>query len=475
MTRVERPHSQKTRRRTAWIVLVAVAIGGLLLPSLSDRARHAATSTISPFAVPTGVPLPPRVSSLYSAEFDVVAIDERHLEMGVASEKPPSLYSFTLASVDDSALSIRLQPHNVVPLATPLRRNYFRKTAFVLTLPRLPPGFYRVALSVRDQKPTLGQDNSFYVPSRPFRLPPLYAGERFRVLNSAFAPSTVLPDDVLRVTSTAAAGSGLWGVDERTGAHVRLPARRTEIGTLSGLTALVDDKGVEAARAILAGRRMWPLGYVPVTCVAGPKILLSGSLAPWATIRVLDVARLSNTVQQTNLGLLGNRQSDLRASAYWAINPLFIRFDLSTPPEIRLDAPVIQPRVTQRPSSVNPARTYEEAWNNIAHYGSGACFNLTTMLSDAWEAGRTLASGSPLGQANLPQQFRDAIIAGRVKIGMTPAMVAAAVGYPSRYGTAAKMLSLSTWEYENGVPWSFSVYFRRGRVVESTQDQATLP
>jgi hypothetical protein len=44
-------------------------------------------------------------------------------------------------------------------------------------------------------------------------------------------------------------------------------------------------------------------------------------------------------------------------------------------------------------------------------------------------------------------------------------MVAASVGYPSIYGTAAQMRRLGTWEYVLPAPFSYTVKFEDGKVV----------
>jgi hypothetical protein len=61
--------------------------------------------------------------------------------------------------------------------------------------------------------------------------------------------------------------------------------------------------------------------------------------------------------------------------------------------------------------------------------------------------------------------IRRQVMNGQVTVGMTHAMVAWSLGFPSQYGTRAELLHAPLWRYPGPAGGGSTVYFRDDRVV----------
>ncbi len=86
------------------------------------------------------------------------------------------------------------------------------------------------------------------------------------------------------------------------------------------------------------------------------------------------------------------------------------------------------------------------------------------LAADPFHVERLLSLRPPIDKT-WPPRFRDAIAKGAVMVGMSRAMVAASIGYPTIFADIAGLQKMDVWRYDAPAPFSSSVYFQNGVVV----------
>jgi hypothetical protein len=192
---------------------------------------------------------------------------------------------------------------------------------------------------------------------------------------------------------------------------------------------IVTDANERQARSSYEGRTVWGFGRFELAC--GKTTYETPPLTPLRIRRIVRVLGASPTlhVGEQAVGILG------AGFAFTTAAPLIVFFD--------------GPRAMQFPGETSPSKCV--FWR---------------MLGDAWQLDVTYSPSSP-HQAH--PEWSDATLAdiakGRVRSGMSHAMVAWALGFPNTFGMRAELMRLSTWIYDAPPPGRSQVDFRGDRVV----------
>lgn len=97
---------------------------------------------------------------------------------------------------------------------------------------------------------------------------------------------------------------------------------------------------------------------------------------------------------------------------------------------------------------------------------SGHCLGIYRLLSDAWDFERAYSLTSPLDPGRKwPAKAKTMILSGKISKGMTPDMIAWAIGWPSSTATKNDLLELDHWLYYAPPPYSMDLYFKKGRLA----------
>ena len=232
----------------------------------------------------------------------------------------------------------------------------------------------------------------------------------------------------LRVTLASEDGGGTKIVD--------VPS--SDVDSIPGLIPLADDDVAKALDAKYAGRDVYPIGDFAPTCTfadGSARILTTEETTP---LRVRHIVRLSGVSVHWDLGPMILRNLDAGQN-YLFVDPLLVIYD-GAPVDGALTSPPFE--------------------------GLG-CASGSDEIADDWDFGRSLAPTAFLSNnPDLSDAQRTAIQRHTVILGMSKAMVAASVGYPSVFGTAEKIMTLDTWEYALPPPSSFTVRFKDGKVAD---------
>jgi hypothetical protein len=192
---------------------------------------------------------------------------------------------------------------------------------------------------------------------------------------------------------------------------------------------IVSDANERSARAAYEGHTVWGFGRFELAC--GKR---GYETPPFTALRIRRIVRVLGTsptlhVGEQSVGILG------AGFAFTTVAPLVVFFD--------------GPHDMQFPGETSASKCV-----------------LWRMLGDAWQLDVTYSPSSP-HQAH--PEWSDATLAdiakGRVRPGMTHAMVAWALGFPNTFGTRAELMRASTWTYDAPPPARSHVDFRGDRVM----------
>jgi hypothetical protein len=209
------------------------------------------------------------------------------------------------------------------------------------------------------------------------------------------------------------------------------------VNSVSGLTPIIADANVERLNREYQGRDVYVLGDFVPTCDAAGGYETNVALDRTTPLHVQRIVRLYGASASWGIGPMASRETD-SGTKYVAVNPILVIFDGRKDGDVLSEPP----------------------------FAGHGCFDAYAEFADAWDYERTFAKTSALlAHPEWPAVVRDAIKSGNVLLGMTYEMVAASVGYPSIYGTAAQMRRLGTWEYVLPAPFSYTVKFEDGKVV----------
>ncbi len=297
---------------------------------------------------------------------------------------------------------------------------------------------------------------TIYVPPRPERMPAPGIGERFIFLtnfgyNEQHSPAVVdergAPLQLYQVaarpltfTRTVSISSGESGVRfERSGGN---GSTVTFLGfsdprDVPGLYPLVEDQASKRMNLEYAGRPVWtrgtPTEYCDVYCGFAP---------PNAEFFVVGVYRTRGYAEDMAIRQAGGRNL-VQPTSFRALDPLVVALR---------DRGGRGPRPRSMPLPDAGPNAY-------------------ATFSDDWDLERAYSLVS-MDQAHpeWPVSVRDAIVLEKPKLGMTRDMITWMLGYPSTYGTIAKMNSLDTWNFD-GPPstdmnFNFTFDFQNDRVVK---------
>jgi hypothetical protein len=93
------------------------------------------------------------------------------------------------------------------------------------------------------------------------------------------------------------------------------------------------------------------------------------------------------------------------------------------------------------------------------------------VVADDWQFDRLFSLKSGISQhPDWTDDMHKNVIAGKLKTGMTHAMVAWTMGWPGDPGTKKSMLAWSKWRYDIIKPYNFWVYFEGDKVVRFGED-----
>lgn len=324
----------------------------------------------------------------------------------------------------------------------------------------LRPGMYRITVNlgpgfafdgdgkpVAIDKPFAKPSVSVYVPMASAEAASPTKGGLFVVLPALGGPAgTTFSDDrrapidvqslagrVLKLASITGPSLQFTSVDE----PESITAARSGGPLPSEVYGLSADPTVWALRAKYVGHLVWGFGGLEFADGS------AGSGSTRDPLTVAGIYRVEGYAAKIAVGLPQYWRDD-RASAFIALDPILVVF--RTPENITTPA--------------GTAPTMRSAY---------------ALVSDGWDFERSYSLESIRGaHPEWSSATVEAIVDGKVELGMTKPMIAWMFGYPSIYGTVSSIEQLDTWTYDAPTPFQFTVHFRDG-VVSKFDPPGTLP
>jgi hypothetical protein len=329
----------------------------------------------------------------------------------------PSPRPFALASVDR---------HAVIPLRL---LGLTSSTVLTYESSELPAGLYQsIVGGVRTA--------SFYLAPEPDATPALAPGQRFLALPGVIDDATSdafgkFPGTTPLTLIARKSGALQFRVGESNDTFWVASGAQSAT-SVAGMKPIVEDAAALQAAQRYVGRTVYPTADFAGLCVDSTGSVDAGSGGGFtpAALRVASVFRLYGVV--TTINLDANTVDD--AAELTVVNPLVFGFAAPMPHDI-FGAP------------------------------GARCVALYAVIADPWQIERTM-SLHPLIDPAWPARYRKAIAAANVLPGMTYDMVVASIGYPSAFGTAAHLRTLTDWSYERPAPFGADVYFKNGHVTK---------
>ncbi len=351
----------------------------------------------------------------------------------------------------------------------------------------LKPGLYALQIAV----PVNGTDTAtgkpivlseptaslrVYVPPLPNQRPSQSPGQRFLCLPGweedlpyLDAQGRVVPRARLAlkiVTLKRIDRSGRWPMLYFTAEGCRGQFHIENGGPLSalpGLKPLVEDDTARRLRAKYEGKQVWGYGGLNGECVTASAeergSLGTGIQTPY-TLRHL--VRIAAEPVELAIGASPNVLGGYRQSAFITSRPLV--------------AVLERPRRAQvlgfsYVSAGKGRKRIRQTADGMPLLQTSDCLGLYAEFADAWDFERSYSLLSPRqAGAHWPRSMRKAVLAGELRVGMTPDMVAWTLGWPSDYGTAAQVKAQTAWKYDNLQPFHFWVYFKNGKAASFGPD-----
>jgi hypothetical protein len=224
-----------------------------------------------------------------------------------------------------------------------------------------------------------------------------------------------------------------------------------------GIYPVLEDAETEAMREKYEGKSVWAYsGFSLDAVMPDPKLSVSvgfsGRTAP-AKFRRLLRLRLPRPVI-LSAGQFGGYIGETE-TAFAAYDPLIVLLE-PTGASGSVSASAVGGLSPEGEAMLQSPRKYA-----LGYYA---------VFAGAWDLERGISRMS-LTQASRgwSPTFRKAVLAGELRKGMTPEMVAWVQGWPSQYGTQAEVQRLDTWIYGDIPPYDVRVFFRNGRVTGWTE------
>jgi len=212
---------------------------------------------------------------------------------------------------------------------------------------------------------------------------------------------------------------------------------------LPGLCPLVEDAEVRSLRRRYEGKQVWGYGGIGGQCaLVDSRQSIEVGADNQAPCRLVHLVRICRTATQLSIGTKPGVVGGAAQSTFTTNYPLIAI--LASVPDMHLSVLV---------------------GDGKPIYQQSKCRTLYAEFAGAWDFERTysLVSPSQAGR-HWPCALRKAVLAGEMRVGMTPDMVAWTLGYPSAYGTAAQIKAQPLWEYDTLPPFHYSVTFDKGKV-----------
>ena len=304
---------------------------------------------------------------------------------------------------------------------------------------------------------------NMYIAPKPDRVPALVPGQQFicvpdpqqSLVYYNAESGTLLPrsDLVLKVLTLASVEDkgntkpGLRFHLEGTGKNVLLLTNEDDITKLPGLQPLVEDDTLRRLRNKYMDKKVWVYGdgiFRVVGLTKQPNTEAIYYLGNSQPIRIKNLVRIYKKQSYVQLGTTADEGMS-------ADNSLIAVLDL--PKNFHWKA----------------AEFDTEGLHQSASFAAQAqaspyrvCLGFLSKHVDNWDFERTFSL------MNLyhvhPHWPHD------LKLGMTPEMVAWVRGWPPEFGTMAQLKKESKWRYPSPLPFSYWVYFNKGKVVKFGSD-----
>lgn len=200
------------------------------------------------------------------------------------------------------------------------------------------------------------------------------------------------------------------------------------------IAPLATDARLRRARLIYEGHKVWSFGKFYITCESYIPVIRNHG-----PVRIHKIVRLSNFPATISLGPAGY------------LNGANVPLSTSSPLVVFFDPPASDVLINYAPGPafVEPTKRCVNQW----------------ILADDWQLDVSYSLAPPEeSHPKWTRTIRDNIAAARIVPGMTHAMVAWALGFPSQQGTRAQLMRAQVWQYPMPPPGGATVYFRNDRV-----------
>jgi hypothetical protein len=327
---------------------------------------------------------------------------------------------------------------------------------FNLTLPRVPPGAYRVVATFDDGFVTQPDGRPIHIapaasPARDYNIhsvnlyfpdivkPTPAPGDRYLVVGQAGGRSCPEPGEVFQ--------SRVADISDVTPEKVLAPTQRHQPGfpiQCTGsdgdmytdiLALLVDDPAVKRLRDELVGKPLWTYGRYRFICYDDQG---EGALVQSHDRAPLYIARVERVTNYFIRRALGSDDAD-----YWCGGACHEAYHVFT------DDPLV---VYFKPMDDKTLGAEAVPSFSVTHRWSydGRCSQSQVTFIDTWDIERTFTTDDP--RSSHPEwdpMLRAALLDYHVLPGMTKQMVAFASGFPAVFGTAEELYRLNDWPVQD--------------------------
>lgn len=222
---------------------------------------------------------------------------------------------------------------------------------------------------------------------------------------------------------------------------------------IPGLPPIVWDDGARQLRNNFQGKPAWVYGGMVAGVTDTPLEWVGVRVGVVQPIRIAKILRLYTRSVPLNAGpqiaALGGETN----STFLADCPIYVLTDLAGKGQIT-------------------AAMGESADDMSKIFRQKVKIRGFQVVADAWQFERVFSLKSGMAQhPDWPSDLHQSVLDGKLRKGMSHAMVAWAMGWPCEPGTKKEMMKWPKWRYDIVSPYNFWVYFEGDRVVNFGEDR----
>jgi hypothetical protein len=221
---------------------------------------------------------------------------------------------------------------------------------------------------------------------------------------------------------------------------------------IPGLPPMIWDDTVRKLRVKYLGKSVWVYGGQLSAVAAYPDEWAAGRIGIVEPITIRKVLRLYTQQVQLNVGPQIAALGGATRSSFYADCPLYVMADISNRGQVT---------AAMGSSADDMSKMMTRKVKLIGFQ----------VIADEWQFERTFSLFSAFSQhPDWTIATAQDVASGKVKKGMTHAMVAWTLGWPCEPSSKKTMMKWPTWRYDIVNPYSYWVEFVNGKVVKFGED-----